>query len=127
MIERIIQIRKEYKLSQEEFAKKLGLSRNFINQAENRKKNFSDRTISDICRKFSVNEEWLRTGVGDMFIIPEDDTAALVSDLLEEPDDEFYQAVLEFVRTYKQLSPESRSILCEFGNMYLENMKNRKE
>jgi len=67
MIHRIIQIRKDNGLNQEQFAKKLGLSRNFINQVENGKNNFSDRTISDICREFSVNETWLRTGEGEMF------------------------------------------------------------
>lgn len=28
----------------------------------------SDRTIADICREFDVNEEWLRTGTGPMFV-----------------------------------------------------------
>lgn len=124
---RIKELRKILNLTQEEFSLKIGLSRNFIAQLETGAKKPSDRTISDICREFSVNEEWLRTGEGDMLIIPEDDTAALVSNLLEEPDDEFYQAVLELVRTYEQLSPESRKVLREFGNMYLNNMKNRKD
>lgn len=66
MIKRIIQIREHYELSQEKFASRLGLSRNFINQVENRKKNLSDRSISDICREFNVNENWLRTGEGEM-------------------------------------------------------------
>lgn len=67
MIKRIIQTREYFELSQEKFASRLGLSRNFINQVENGKKNLSDRTISDICREFNVNEEWLRTGEGEMF------------------------------------------------------------
>ena len=28
----------------------------------------SGRTIADICREFDVNEEWLRTGAGPMFV-----------------------------------------------------------
>jgi len=67
MVQRVIQIRKKAGLNQEQFSKKLGLSRNFINQFETGKKNMSDRTISDICRIFNVNEQWLRTGEGDMF------------------------------------------------------------
>ncbi len=61
-----------------------------------------------------------------MLNIPEDDAAAPVSDILENPDDEFYQAVLELVRTYEQLLPESKKLFREFGNMYLNNMKNQK-
>lgn len=66
MIQRIILVRKKYGLSQEQFAEKLGLSRNFINQVETGKKNFSGRTISDICRCFHIREEWIRTGNGPM-------------------------------------------------------------
>ena len=68
IFDRIIKVRSESKESQEKFAAKLGLSRNFINQVENKKKNVSDRTISDICREYNINEEWLRTGNGDMTI-----------------------------------------------------------
>lgn len=113
-------------LTQEQFAKQLGLSRNHIAQIETGKGIASDRTLKDICREFSVNEEWLRTGTGDMFNLPEDETAALVSDLLEEPENEFYQSILELLRIYKQLSPESRNVLHEVGKMFLESMKNRK-
>lgn len=66
MIQRIILVRKKHGLSQEQFAERLGLSRNFINQVETGKKNFSARTVSDICRHFHVNEEWLRTGKGSI-------------------------------------------------------------
>lgn len=40
MIDRIIQVRKNEKLSQEKFAERIGLSRNFINQVEAGKKIF---------------------------------------------------------------------------------------
>ena len=67
MVQRIIEVRKAQNLNQRQFAEKLGLSRSFINQVETGKKNVSDRTITDICRCFHVNEEWLRTGVGQMY------------------------------------------------------------
>ena len=76
MNERVTQVRKELKLNQEDFAKKLNLSRNFINQVECGKKNMSDRTILEICREFHVNEQWLRTGEGEMFDEEGDDLEA---------------------------------------------------
>jgi transcriptional regulator with XRE-family HTH domain len=85
---RIISLRKALGYSQEKFAQKLNLSRNFINQIEAGKKNPSDRTILDICREFNANEEWLRTGEGEMFIdrSQEDYLADLTLKLLgEEP------------------------------------------
>lgn len=34
----------------------------------NRNKKPSERTIFDICEKFNVNQDWLRTGNGEMFV-----------------------------------------------------------
>lgn len=91
MKNRIIEIRKDKKLNQEEFANKLNLSRNFINQIESGKKNPSDRTIIDICKEFKVNEEWLRTGEGEMYlpIERESEIANLTIKLLSEESDSF--------------------------------------
>ena len=67
MKERIVQLRKELKLSQSAFADKIGLSRNFIGLVECGERNLSDRTISDICDAFNVNKEWILNGTGDVF------------------------------------------------------------
>lgn len=67
MKNRIAEIRKHENLTQEEFAKKLGLSRNYIWMIENGQRVPPDRTIADICRVFNVNEVWLRTGIGEPF------------------------------------------------------------
>lgn len=66
---RTIYLKERYgrKITQQEIADKLGLSQNFIWQIENGDRTPSDRTISDICREFSVNEVWLRTGAGKPF------------------------------------------------------------
>lgn len=65
---RILQIRKTMGLSQAAFGKKINLSQNFIWAVENGQRDPSDRTISDICREFNVNEAWLRTGEGEMYL-----------------------------------------------------------
>ncbi len=72
MISRIIAIREKKNLSQEQFAQKIGVSRNFISLVETGKRNLSDRTISNICQTFNVNETWLRTGEGEMFLEGDD-------------------------------------------------------
>lgn len=64
---RIIELRKIMNLTQDEFAKKMGLSRNFIWMIEKGDRIPSDRTISDICRIFGVDHVWLETGVGEPF------------------------------------------------------------
>lgn len=89
MIDRIISLRESLKVNQEEFAKRIGVSRNFISLVETGKRNLSDRTIADICREFDVNEIWLRTGEGEMFMPKSrtDEISAFVGDILKgEPD-----------------------------------------
>ena len=61
---RIEQIRKEAKLSQEDFGNRLRITRSSISRLESGINNPSDQTISLICKEFNVNEEWLRTGEG---------------------------------------------------------------
>ena len=79
------------KMTQEEFASRLNLSRNFIIQVENGTRNPSERTIIDICKEFNVNEKWLRTGEGEMFlpIDRETEIAKLTVELLAEESDSF--------------------------------------
>ena len=50
------------------FAQRLNVSQAFVTQMTKGVSRPSDRTISDICREFNVDEEWLRTGEGEMFI-----------------------------------------------------------
>ena len=56
------------KMSQAEFAKNIGIGATAIGNLEAGIRNPSDRTILDICREYNVNETWLRTGEGEMFI-----------------------------------------------------------
>ena len=66
MNERIKKIRKEFGLTQTEFGKKIGVKGNTITNYETGLRNPSEAIIMAICREFSVNELWLRTGTGEM-------------------------------------------------------------
>lgn len=67
---RIRQVRKTYRLTQQAFADQLGLKQNTIATYEIEKTTPSDRTLTDICRVFHINEAWLRTGEGEMLQAP---------------------------------------------------------
>jgi len=66
--ERVKAIRDTKSLKQQEVADILKISRSQITSYETERRDLNDRTINDICREFHVNEEWLRTGKGEMFI-----------------------------------------------------------
>lgn len=67
MIERLKQLRKVLKMNQTNFAKELGITQTAYSMIENGNNPLSDRHIKVICSCFNVNENWLRTGDGDMF------------------------------------------------------------
>lgn len=56
------------KMTQYEFASKINLTQSHFTYIESGKKSLTDRTISDICRQFRVNENWLRFGTGEIFL-----------------------------------------------------------
>lgn len=62
--DRIKKIRKKLNLTQEEFSKRMGTSRNNIAGYEIGRREPSNAVISLICKEFGVNEAWLRTGEG---------------------------------------------------------------
>ena len=66
--ERLKQIRKDQKKTQEEFAVLLGTTRPAITSYERGKVVPTDTFIQLLCARFNINEHWLRTGQGDMFI-----------------------------------------------------------
>lgn len=66
MKERIKLIRKNEKMNQTDFGKQINLSQNAIASYENGVRIPTERVIADICRVFTINEEWLRNGTGEM-------------------------------------------------------------
>lgn len=125
--DRIKKIRKEKKMTQEDFSKKLGLARNSIANYEIGRREPTNAIIVSICREFDVNEEWLRTGEGEMFLqIPEEDeTAALVYDLLGPDKESFYNIVLETIKAYKKLSPNSQKVINELMDNVIAGIKEK--
>ena len=67
MKNRIKLIRQNAGLTQQEFAKRIGVSRNTIATYETSGRNPIDAIVRAMCREFNVNEEWLRTGIGEMY------------------------------------------------------------
>lgn len=64
--ERISQIIRKTGLSKTEFAKRINVSQQYVSKLS-KDGTPSDRTITDICREFYADENWLRTGEGEMF------------------------------------------------------------
>ena len=96
MNERIKEIRKYLNLTQQEFAEKIKVKRNTVATYEMGRSIPSDSAIALICKEFSVNEDWLRNGTGEMFIqqTKDEQIAAFVGDLLKDEEDSFKRRLI---------------------------------
>lgn len=115
MNERIKEIRIKLGITQQEMADKLGLKRNTIATYEMGKANPSERTISDICREFGINEVWLRTGEGgpdNMFTkVSEDDAYSLALGKLSIEENQFVRNAVKYLAN---ANPEKLKVIEEF-------------
>ena len=78
---RLRQVRKELNYNQKDFADKLLLSQGTLAQIEKGARSVTDRTVKLLCSEFNVNEEWLRTGNGEMFNSPQNKVQVLAKEL----------------------------------------------
>ena len=89
MNERIKKLRQALNLSQDEFGKRLGVTRGGITNIELNKVEPKPLFVDLICREFNASENWIRTGEGEMFVekTESEELAAFFGDLLkDEPD-----------------------------------------
>lgn len=68
MQDRIKQLRKSLRLNQTEFGERIGVKQGSVAGYEKGARVPLDAVINSICREFNVNEDWLRTGEGEMYI-----------------------------------------------------------
>lgn len=107
MNSRIKKIRQDEGLTQSQFADKIGLSRNYVAMIEIGQREPSDRTISDICRIFDIQDDWLRHGLEPMRAAKsrEEEIAELVGSALTGSN-EFKKSVIRMIcsRTDEELA-----------------------
>lgn len=96
MNERLKQLRKALNKKQGDFAAALAISQGHLSDVENGRKEVSDRIISICSLKFNVNEDWLRTGSGDMFNpVSEDEELDLYIGRISGGEDKFKKNLLK--------------------------------
>lgn len=110
---RIQQIRKTAKMTQDEFADKIGLSKNFVWMIEKGERTPSERTIKDICREFKVNYDWIVNGTGDMFQDDDSDAQAIVDSVMTGDNDFAKKTLVKFARLSEERWRHLQEILEE--------------
>ena len=109
MNKRLKLIRNVLDLNQEDFGSKIFLTKGAISNIENGTRELTEKNIKLICQEFNVNEEWLRTGAGEMFNT-ESDLISLVAKNLGNMDDFDMKIIIEYLK----LSTEQRKPIKDF-------------
>lgn len=109
---RVKLLRTELGLSTRKFAEELNLTAGTISLIENGKRNLTDRSISDICRIYHVNELWLRTGEGSMFQerTREVEIAEMTAAMYKADENDFRYQLMKLIA---QLTPDQVHTLRE--------------
>lgn len=118
MKERIRQLRKELGLNQTDFGERIGVKQGSVAGYESGARTPIDAVITSICREFDVNEDWLRTGEGEMFKerSPSDEVGYYVEDLLDYDGhgNPFYDMIIEMMKTYTELDEKSQAVIRNY-------------
>lgn len=108
MNERIRELRRRLKLNQTEFGARIGLTQKPVSEME-QGGNVTERNFNAICQAFNVNPEWLRDGVGEIFI---ETRETMIQDVANEF--ELTEEETALVRTFLELTPEQRAGVMAF-------------
>ena len=104
MVRRLKDVRKALGFNQTDFAKQLGITQTAYSMIESGSRPLADRYVKVICSAFHVNQAWLNTGEGEMFL-----AAPQVNELLE---------------VFNHLLPETRQYLLLMAREILNLQQN---
>ena len=124
MNERLKAVRLALRISQEEFGKRLGVTRGAITNIELNKVEPKPLFVDLICREFNVNEDWLKNGAEPMFLqrSRNEELSAFFGDLLNgEPDFKH-----RLISVMSRLSVDQWQMLADMANMLVEEVQKEK-
>ena len=117
--ERVKELRKSLGLTQEKFGERVGLKKSAISQIEGGVNGVTDQLRLAIFREFNVNEDWLRTGEGSVFVEPDEEEgiARFVGDVLSDQPD-FRRRLISVL---SRMTPDEWALLEEKTLEFQEN------
>lgn len=125
MKDRIRTLRNKLGLNQTDFGERIGIKQGSVAGYESGARTPIDAVITSICREFSVNEEWLRTGKGQMFeeLTEQQKIIKYTGLLLKDKDSVAANAIQTLIVTYEQLDDASKATLEKIALQYINNLK----
>lgn len=116
MNERIKELRRVLKISQEKFGARIKISGASVSKIESGENNPSERTLSLIISEFNVSESWLRDGVGDMFKKSSNEAERLVKKY------SFPEIVGKLLTVYESLNESQQEAVLEYAQRFISSV-----
>lgn len=117
--DRVAQVITSLGLTKTAFAARLNISQPTVSQICSGRCGVSDRTVSDICEKFGINEIWLRTGVGEMKLpLSQNEQLAKIFADVQVSDDERAR----LVKAFASLPPEAYPQIYKWFQAFTANL-----
>lgn len=107
--ERLKIIRKHFGKTQKDFGAELGVSRDTYASYESGRVIPNNTFVQLLCSTFSVNEEWLRNGAGEMFM---QTPQTILDDLVTAHNLNGREKAI--ISAFLDLSPEGRAAIIEY-------------
>ena len=126
MKDRIRDLRKALQMTQQEFAAKIGASRNSIASYETGARVPLDSVLTLISRTFNVNETWLRTGEGQMFneVTRDERIAEFVGEALNGKSDSIKRRMISVL---SRMNDDDWAAMEHFAELLLGERGDKKE
>ncbi len=108
MHDRIRLIREDQKLSRAAFGERLGVSGDVINNLERGRVEPKEHIVKLLCLEFNVDEKWLKTGIGSMYLSIDNDS---IDHLIERNGADDLE--ISIVKAYFELDKDLRAQIVD--------------
>lgn len=123
--ERVKYLRTTLNINQEQLGKAIGISKSGISAIENGTRNVTEKHIKLIANAYNINEEWLRSGTGEMFeqLTEQEKVMKYTAYLLKDTESSIAESIKNLIVTYQQLDDTSKEVLEKIIDTYVEKIK----
>ena len=123
--ERIKLVREQLGLTTRSFGASINMSGGAITNMEKGSRNITDRTISDVCREFNVNYDWLVYGDGEMFNQTDRRAYAIIDEILNGQNEFAKQVFMSFANFDKRDWQTLEKLIDNIISMREKDKKNQ--
>ncbi|MCF8018339.1 MAG: helix-turn-helix domain-containing protein [Vallitaleaceae bacterium] len=120
--DRVKLVRNALKLTQKEFGQRVTLAQTYLSQIEKGDRDVTEKILKIICSEFNVQEEWLRNGVGEMFV---ENDSTIISSLSTQYNLDSID--VKIIESYLNLSSQQRSAVKEYVRSIADAILNENE